>query len=325
MRIKIKEIEKLCLEILRKKGLGAKDARVILNEYLDSELRGISCHGFQSFVNFGTKLVENAGPPKIKKQGANFLYIDGNKNLGQIVCNKYVPKLIEKAKKRAIAMMGIFNMHSYLRPGTYARIAAENNLVGFVFNYGGWKRIAPYGSIDPFFGTNPIAIGVPGQKFPVVVDFATSKIALMKIRLAAKLNKKIVKDLAIDKNGNPTTDPNEAMAGALLPFGSYKGSGLALVLDLLTKTMFGIDIKEKVKANRGFLFIFLNPKMFTNVKRFKKDVTKTTEKMKKLRKAKGFNEIQIPGEREQKLYEENLKRGYIDLDKKIFKEIKNLL
>lgn len=158
-----------------KKGLSEKNALDVFNEYLDSELSEHKGHGFQAFAEFGAKLTDFEGKAKIIKEEDNLLYIDGRKNLGQIVCNKYVPKLIQKAKNKNIAIMGIYNMYSYLRTGTYARMAAENNIIGFVFNYGGWPRIAPTGSIDPFFGTNPIAIGIPGEKFPIVIDMATSK------------------------------------------------------------------------------------------------------------------------------------------------------
>ena len=222
MKVKIKEIKKLCLDILIKKGLSKKEAQDIFQEYLNSELMGITCHGFQAFSKFGAKLVESKGKAKIEKEGNSFLYIDGKKNLGQIVCNQYVPKLIKKARKNDIAMMGIHNMHSYLRPGTYARMAAENDLVGFVYNYGGWKRIAPYGSIDPFFGTNPIAIGVPGKDFPIVVDMATSKKAMMKVRMAAKLNKKLPEGMAIDRDGNQPLTPRKLWTEHYYLLGSIK-------------------------------------------------------------------------------------------------------
>jgi len=325
MKIKIQEIKKMCIEILTKKGLSKNDAQAIFQEYLDSELSGRSCHGFQVFPKFGTKLVDVEKPAEVIKEGDNFLYIDGKRNLGQIVCNQYIPKLIKKVKDKNIAMMGIYNMHSYLKPGTYARMAAENDIVAFVFNYGGRKKIAPHGSIDPFFGTNPIAIGLPGEKFPIVVDMATSKIAMMKVKLAAKLDQKLSKGVAIDKNGKPTIDPNEAMEGALLPFGSYKGSALALVVELLTKTMFKIDINDKTKANRGYLFIFFDPKTFTNLGEFKKDVSKLVNEIKGSRKAKGIDEIFVPGEKSEMTKKENIKKDYLDLEEKIINDIKDLL
>ena len=325
MQIKIKELKKICLSILVKKGLSKKNALDVFNEYLDSELSGDKGHGFQAFAEFGAKLTDFEGDAKIIKEEDNLLYIDGRKNLGQIVCNKYVPKLIQKAKKKNIAIMGIKNMYSYLRPGTYARMATENNIIGFVFNYGGWPRIAPAGSIDPFFGTNPIAIGIPGEKFPIVIDMATSKKALMTVRLAKKIGKKIAEDIAIDKDGKSTTNPNEVLSGALLPFGDYKGSALALAVEILTKTMFDVNIHDEKKAGRGYLFIFFNPGIFTNIKKFKAKVSNMANEIKNLRKAKGVSEIFIPGEKSEKERIKNSKKDYLEIDEKIIKEIKKLI
>src|SRR5680860_224115 len=313
MKIKVKELEKICLAILMKKGLSRRDALVVYDDYLDSELSGHKGHGFQAFVEFGAKLIDSDGRAKIIKEDDNLLYIDGKRNLGQIVCHEFVPKLIKKAKKKNIAIMGIKNMHSYLRPGTHAKLAAENDLVGFVFNYGGWPRVAPAGSIDPFFATNPIAVGIPAAKFPIVVDMATSKRALMAVRLAKKIGKNIPKGLAIDERGNSTTDPEKAMLGALLPFGDYKGSALALVVEILTKTMFDIDIHDEKKAGRGFLFIFFNPKVFIDIKKFKKNVSKMADEIKNLRKEKGVDEIFIPGEKSEKERISNSKNDYLEI------------
>lgn len=325
MKILVKELKDICIDILMKKGLSKENALEVFNEYLDGELRGRKCHGFQSFVKFGAKLINPDGKPEIIKEEDNLLYINGKKNLGQIVCNKYVPKLIEKTKKNNLAMMGIFNMHSYLMPGTYARLAAENDLIAFIFNYGGWPRIVPTGSIDPKFGTNPIGIGIPSSKFPIVVDMATSSIAMMKVRLAEKLNKEIPENIAVDEDGNLTTDPSEVMKGGVLPFGDHKGSALALVIEILTKTMFNVDIHDKTKANRGFFFIFFNPNVFQPIEQFKKNVDQLIDEIKNGRKMKGVEEIYFPGEKSEKTKIENTKKEYLDLDEKIIEDIKALL
>ena len=163
MQIKIEELKELCLEILTRKGLSNEEAEQIFAEYLDGELRGRECHGFQGFPKFGAKLIDSEAREEVIKEEDNLLFINGNKRLGQLVCNKYVPKLIEKTKTKNIALMGIYNMHSYMMPGTYARMAAEYDLVGLIFNYGGKARICPAGSIDPVFATNPIAVGIPSN------------------------------------------------------------------------------------------------------------------------------------------------------------------
>lgn len=321
MKIKIEELKKMCLSVLMKKGLNEEGALDVFNEYLDGELRGRKCHGFQSFVKFGAKLVDFDGEPKVIREEDNLLYIDGKKNLGQIVCNKYVPKLIEKAREKNIAMMGIYNMHSYLMPGTYARMAAENDLVAFIFNYGGAPRIASQGSIDPMFGTNPIAIGIPSSDFPIVVDMATSQTAMMKVRLAKKLGENLPEDVAMDKDGKPTTDPSKAMDGVLFPF----GAALALVVEILAKTMFNVDIHDKIKANRGFFFVFFNPSVFQPIGEFKKNVAGLVDEIKNSRKAEGVKEIFVPGERSEKAKMKNIKNDYLDLDEKIIGDIKKLL
>lgn len=108
-----------------------KPFMVVFNEFLDGELRGRECHGFQAFPKFGAGSIDFEGEPEVLREEDNLLYIDGKKNLGQIVCAQYVPQLIEKTKKNHVAMMGIFNMHSYLMPGTYARMAAEYETIIF--------------------------------------------------------------------------------------------------------------------------------------------------------------------------------------------------
>lgn len=325
MQIKINELKKMCLPILVKKGLTEEQALEVFSEYLDGELRGRECHGFSAFPKFGAKLVDFEGEPEVIREDDNLLYINGKKNLGQLVCNKYVPRLIQKAKKKHIAMMGIYNMHSYLMPGTYARMAADDDVVGFVFNYGGAPRIAPTGSIDPVFATNPIAIGIPSKDFPIVVDMATAKIAMGKVRLARKLNQNLPKGVAIDKNGQPTTSPAEAMDGALFPFGGHKGSALALAVEIFTKTMFNIDIHDKTKANRGFFFAFFDPSVFQPINEFKDNVAKLVQEIKDTRKAEGVDEIFLPGERSQKLKIKNGQKDYLDLDEKIINDIKKLM
>ena len=321
MKIKIEELKKTCLGILADSGLSNDDAQLVFDEYLDAELRGRKCHGFAAFKQFGAKLSKAEGEPKVIKEDDNLLFIDGQKNLGQIVCHEFVPKLIEKAKKKSIAIMGIKNMHSYLMPGTFARMAAEKEIVSLIFNYGGASRVCPEGSIDPVFATNPIAIGIPSEELPIVVDMATSKTSMMNVRLAEKLGLNIGPDLAIDKNGNPTVDPKEAMEGALLPFGDYKGAALALAIEVLTKTMFGIGSKED---GRGFLFIFIDPSVFQDIDKFKKDVSFLIQKIKNSRKENGVDEIFFPGEHSERTKEENMKKDYLELDERIINEI-NLL
>ena len=323
MKIKIDELTKICMDILQKQGLSKEHAQIVYEEYLDAELRGRECHGFNAFLTFKPELIYFDSKPEVLRDEDNLLFIDGKKNFGPIICNEFVPKLIKKAKKKHIAMMGIFNMHSYLMPGTYTRLAAENDVVGFLFNYGGAPRVAPNGSLDPILGADTISIGIPqGDNFPIVLDMATSVIAAGKIRLAKQLGESIPTGVAIDKNGKSTTSADEALQGALLTFGGYKGSGLAIIVEILTKIMFNLDIHDKTKVNRGFFFSFFDPSTFQPITEFKANVTKFISEIKSSRKAEGVAEIFLPGEHSEKLKRENLKKGYLEIDDKIIAGLK---
>jgi LDH2 family malate/lactate/ureidoglycolate dehydrogenase len=129
----------------------------------------------------------------------------------------------------------------------------------------------------------------------------------------------------MDKNGKPTRDPKAAMTGALFSFAGYKGSGLAMCLELLTKTIFNLDAKDHKKDRRGFLFIIINPAIFGNVEEFKKRVAKLGREIKKSRKAKGVKEIFLPGEQSQRNKQINLRKKYLKIDETIINEIKALL
>ena len=323
MKITIPELKKLCFQVFKKVGVSKKDGELIFAEYLDGELRGRASHGFAAFVKFGAKVANRKkGKPMIEKNKSAYTIINGKGNLGQVVCKDALDKTIKKAKKQGIALLGIYNMYSYLMPGTYARMAVKKDMIAIITNYGGNKRIAPFGSIDPFFGTNPLAIGIPASDYPLVLDMATSAIAMGKVRLAEKLNLLLPIGVAIDKYGKPTRDPKKAMNGAIYSFGGYRGSGLALAIEILTRIMFNLEGKVPKDAPRGYLFIIIDPKIFGNVTNFKKRVASYCRLIKKSRKAKGVKEIFLPGEQSEKIKQLNLKRGYLEIDKKIIDEIK---
>ena len=206
-------------------------------------------------------------------------------------------------------------------PGTYARMVAENNLIAMIFNYWSWPRIVPTGAIDPKLGTNPLAIWIPGKEYPIVLDMATSEISMMKIRVAKKLGKQIPEWVAIDKDGNMTRDPSEALDGGVLPFGGYKWYWLALAIEILTKTMFSVDIHDKTKVNRGFFFVLINPEAFIPIDKFKDGVDELIKDIKQSRKADGVEEIFIPWEQSEKIKKNNLQKDYLDLEEQTINDI----
>jgi len=191
--------------------------------------------------------------------------------------------------------------------------------------------LAPHGAKKSLFGTNPICFGVPTGRAHFILDASTSMINRGKIRRASKLKQKIPFGVALDKNGNITTDANKALKGTQLPIARYKGSGLAWMVDILSGVLTGSSHGGKTKdpfddftgpQNMGHLFLTINPKLFIG-KNFLKEMKKNITLVKKLPKAKGFSSILYPGERKNKNYKTNLNKD-ISIPSKILKEINEL-
>ena len=212
----------------------------------------------------------------------------------------------------------------------YAEQAVKKNLIVFCFTNAP-PALAPYGAKKSLFGTNPICFGVPTGEVPFILDASTSIINRGKIRRAHKFGEKIPYGVALNKSGKITTNPKEALLGTQLPIASFKGSGLAWMVDILSGVLTGSSHGGKTKdpfddftgpQNVGHLFITIDPKLFVG-KNFIKEIKKNIKLVKKLPKAKGFSSILYPGERKNKKYRKNLNKD-ISIPVKILKEMDEL-
>ncbi|MCD4740176.1 Ldh family oxidoreductase [archaeon] len=323
MKIQISELENIMTNALVKYGMPEEDAKIIAAEYLDGELRGRKSHGISSFPN-AIKRVEIALKNKfeIVKEDDCYALINGNAHYGQLVGNYAMKLAIKKAREKGIAMVGFYNTSSYLMPGTFARQAVEADMIGIVID-NARSAVAPAGGMDPSHGTNPIGIGIPGKK-PIVVDMATSVRAGREKAVAKQLGIPLPDNYAIDEDGNLTRDVNEV--NALLPMGGYKGYCLGVAFEVLAGALInakmGKEMKEKL--DRGFLFIAINPNNFRNIEEFKKEVGVFAEEIKACRKAPEVKEIFLPGEHSERVKQDNLKNGTVEIADTLLEEIKSL-
>ena len=173
------------------------------------------------------------------------IVIDGGAGYGQVIAKEAMDIGIERAKKHGVCIVGLKNSHHIGRIGHWAEQCARAGMVSthWVNVHGHKSLVAPFGGAEPRFTTNPYCTAVPRKgKEPIVLDFATSQVAMGKVRVAN--NKKVAMDegLLIDFAGRPTTDPGvmyNAPYGAILPFGLHKGGGLAVICDLLAGALTG--------------------------------------------------------------------------------------
>ena len=267
---------------------------------------------------------------KIKKISSSISHINADNSIGFVSADIAINQAIKNAKKTGIGLVAVKKSGHYGLSSFYAEKAVKKNLMVFCFTNAP-PALAPHGAKKSLFGTNPICFGVPTGKAPFILDTSTSIINRGKIRRAHKLGEKIPYGVALNKSGIITTNAKEALLGTQLPIASFKGSGLAWMVDILSGVLTGSSHGGKTKdpfddftgpQNVGHLFITINPKVFIG-KNFIKEIKKNIKLVKKLPKAKGFTSILYPGERKNKTYKKNLNKD-ISIPSKILKEINEL-
>ena len=309
-------------------------SEICSNYIVNAELFGASGHGLARLKMYCDRIKKNLINPKpkikIKKISSSISHVDADNSIGFVGADLGIKQAIKNAQSSGIGMVAVKNSGHYGLSSFYANQAIKKNMIVFCFTNAP-PALAPYGAKKILFGTNPICFGSPsGTKIPFILDTSVSIINRGKIRLAAKLGKKIPPNAALNKFGKPTTIAKEAIEGVQLPIAGFKGSGLAWMVDILSGVLTGASHGGKVKdpfddfsgpQNVGHFFIVFKSNMFTSD--YKKRIKENINRIKKLPKIKGIKKILYPGETKFNNFQKNkVKKIYID--PKIFKEIESL-
>ena len=331
-RIKLNKIIK---KIFFKHGLSNNHASICASALINAELVGAPTHGLSRLKMYCDRIKKKVINPKpkikIKKISSSITQIDANNSIGFVAADIGIKQAIINAKKTGLGLVGIKNSGHYGLSGYYAEQAVKKNLIVFCFTNAP-PAIAPHGARKSLFGTNPICFGTPtSSKVPFILDTSVSMINRGKIRVAAKIGKKIPKGVALDKNGQPTTDAKKALAGVQLPIAGFRGSGLAWMVDILSGVITGGNHGGKVKdpfddftgpQNIGHLFITMKTNLF--VSNYNNRIKENIKRIKKLPRIKGTKKIVYPGQNKFSRYKKNIKKE-INIPKNIKEEIDILL
>ena len=193
---------------------------------------------------------------------------NANKKLGQAVAYRAIDRAIELADQYGIAQIAVDNAFHYLWGGGYVMEAAERGYFAYTNCTSTLAEVVPFGGKFPTLGTNPHSWGIPSQGangFPIVMDWATSTVAMGRVQALKREGKQLPPGAAVDKNGQPTTDPNEV--SALLPFGGHKGYGMCLLNEIFggliggsLPTIRGRENADKSeKTTMAFYFHVIHP------------------------------------------------------------------
>ena len=319
VNLKTEILKKEIVKIFKKFGLSNNHALISSNAIINAELVGAYGHGLSRLRMYCNRISKNLINPKpkfkIKKISQSISHLDADNSIGFVAADIAIKKSIQNAKKTGIGLVAVKKSGHYGLSGYYAEQAVKKNLVTMIYTSAP-PAIAPYGALKSLFGTNPICFGTPtGSKIPFILDTSISMINRGKIRVAARNNKKIPEGVALDKFGKPTTDAKKALHGVQLPIASFRGSGLAWMVDILSGVLTGANHAGRVKdpfddftgpQNIGHLFITFKTNLFVN--NYNTRIKDNIRRVKKLPKIKGIKEIMYPGQNKYKRFKMNLKK-----------------
>lgn len=321
MIITFEQEKKIIYTLLQKLGANEEEAEATAKVLAEGDLRGFASHGLLRLpyilraLKRGT-IIANARVKVAKETPATAL-IDGGHGLGHYVATRAMRLAIDKAKKNGIGAVGVYNSNHFGIAGYYAELAMREGLIGVVTTTTD-ALVHPWGGVEPLLGTNALAIGIPSEPQPILLDMAMSVAARGKLVKALKESKPIPEGWAIDSEGRPTTDPKKGLDGALSPFGGAKGYGLALVLELLAGPLVGAAAGKDVVgtlepvdgfSTKGDFMIAIDPAAFGSLEEFKARVQGFVTQLKNSRKALDIKEILVPGEPEFRTREKLLREG----------------
>jgi L-2-hydroxycarboxylate dehydrogenase (NAD+) len=309
MHISVDEARNLAERFLIAAGMPRIDAQIVADILLEAELRGRNTHGFIRLPGMKSRYAQGKrGHLRVVKAEGHWSLIDGGDHPGYLVAHYAMNHAIKLAQTHGSSVVGAYNTSHCGMAGYYADQARKADFVGLVF-VDCLPRITAYGGVESILGTNPLAVGVPSNNIPVLLDMSTASITNGDLLVAIREGGQIAEGLAFDPDGNPTTDPLLASKGSVRPFGGYKGFGLALIIQILAGALVNAAAIPPPGRNYGLLMIVIDPSIFVPVNVFKREVDRLIDRIKATRREKGVTEIFIPGERAYRERERRITEG----------------
>ena len=302
--------------ILTAAGSSPAEAAQVADNLVLANLSGHDSHGVGMVPRYVDAVTEGGLKPnasvKTNLDIGTLLALDGQGGYGQIVGVQAMALGIARAKQHGSCILSLAHAHHLGRIGHFAEMATAQGLVAMHFvNVLSRPVVAPWGGGDGRFGTNPCCIGVPlAGAAPFILDFATSRVAQGKMRVAHNKGERIPPGYLIDEQGKPTDDPGvvvvpqpNGLFGALMTFGEHKGYGMAIACELLGGALTGggtwhrqADTARSVF--NGMLTVLIDPEKLGTQAGFAQEATAFVDWLRQSPAGEGFDHVQIAGEPE---------------------------
>jgi LDH2 family malate/lactate/ureidoglycolate dehydrogenase len=313
--LSVADARDLAENALRGIGFDDGEARIIADHVVDAALCGYEYSGLAKILNIpeSEHFKRPRRPMKVLRETDVSLAFDGGNNVGMLSLFYAAEAAIKKAAAHGIALISVTDAWMSGRSAYYVEMIANAGLVA-IHTAASSRLVAPPGGARAEFGTNPIAIAVPSSRGPIVLDMGTSAYMMTEVMLRERLGELLPEGVAIGPDGEPTRDPALARRGALLPFGGYKGFGLALMIQALG-VLAGSGTAQE--SDSGYLLVAFRPDLVGMADVFDRRMTQLIERIKATPRQPGIDEIRIPSERAFRSRERALREG-LNIDQLVF-------
>jgi len=310
-RIPAATIRAFMVDAFRACGLPEADAGIVADAMLDADISGSDAHGIFRLAGYVRLLKRGHFNPraniKVAERSPATALVDGDNGMGHLVMTYAANLAVEIAREAGVAWVGVRRSNHSGAGATYATIPLAHGMIGIYSAVSASNFMAPWGGAEPLLGTNPIAVAIPaGKEPPIVLDIATSVASNGAIRSYANEGRPLPVGWVISReDGEPITDGKRLSEGMFVPVGTYKGSGLAIVLGLLggplNRASFGRDVKDTTaeqtkETNTGHFMIALDVARFLPLAAFKAEIDRHVHDLTSSKKLPGVDEIRIPGQ-----------------------------
>ena len=292
---------------LRGLGYPGEDAAIIADHVIDAALCGYEYSGLAKILNIpdSKNFAAPRHPMTVLRETAVSIAFDARNTVGMLALYHAAEATIAKAATHGIALVSVHDAWMSGRSAYYVEKIAKAGLVALHTASSG-PAVAPHGGTKSVLGTNPIAIAIPSSRGPIVLDMGTSAFMMTEVMLRERLGELLPEGVALGPDGAPTRDAGEARRGALLPFGGYKGFGLALMTQALGLLA---GAGAAAKSDYGYLFIAFRPDLLGSADVFEHHVSELIDLVKATPRQTGVDEIRIPSERSFRTRERLLVEG----------------
>src|ERR1700730_1004601 len=329
-------LHRIVAALLVAAGAPPDEADVVMRHSVDANLAGHDSHGIIQIPTYIDRIqvghLVPGAPWTITQESPTTTVIDGHWGFGYTVTARAMHLTIDKADRANVAAATVFRQGHIGRLASYTLMAAQADMIGLITADSGrsTKQVAPFGGREARIGTNPISIAVPSElDGPLFLDMATSAVAAGKISVAVARRESIPLGWIVDRDGKPTTDPNQLKeGGALLPLGGsegYKGSGLAAIVEILCGllTGLGFGMEPTGRHNDGCFIAVFNVAAFRPLAQFKREVAEFARYLKATAPAEGSRCVLYPGEIEHVREQERRQTG-IDVEDATWQKLRSL-